>query len=242
VTEYTQAEMVHVLPPAPLVERAGFLLDRCRGRRVVHVGFADHGCRDLQDRNGTWLHAHLAGVAAELVGVDLDEPSVARARAEGYEAHAADCTDPGAVAALGVAPAEVVVAGEVIEHLGDPAGFFEAVHALVAPGGELVVTTPNAYGLTNVLTGMLRREVNHPDHVVIFSRRTLEALADRHGWRAVDTAVYVPVVKPQDGAPVRVRAMEAAARLGCAVERGLGRLGRPYAADGLIMTFRSHRG
>lgn len=241
MTEYTQAEMVHVLPPARLVDRTRYLLDRCTRRRVVHVGFADRGCREMQDRNGAWLHAHLDRVADHLVGVDLDAPSVERARAEGFDAHAADCCDPAAVAALGIEPAEVVVAGEVIEHLGDPAGFFEAMHALVAPGGDLVVTTPNAYGLTNVLTGLLRREVNHPDHVVIFSRRTIEALASRHGWTVEDTAVYVPTVKPQAGAPLRVRAMELAARAGCALERTLTRLGRPYAADGLIVTLRSTR-
>lgn len=241
MTEYTQTEMVHVLPPAPLVDRAEHLVRLSTGRRVVHIGFVDSGCRAMQDRSGAWLHGHLDRVATELVGLDLDEAGVARAHAEGFEAHAVDCCDPGAVADLGLAPAELVVAGEVIEHLGDPGGFFEAMHPLVARGGRLVVTTPNAYGLTNVLTSLLRREVNHPDHVVLFSRRTLEALASRHGWAVEDTAVYVPAVKPQDHAPAKVRAMETGAKVGCALQRGLTRLGRPYAADGLILTFRSAR-
>src|SRR5882672_9526728 len=119
--------MVHKLPPAQLVDRFAYLRSLCAGKRVVHVGFVDAGCQELNEQAGAWLHEHLASVARELVGVDLDPAGVDDARARGYEAYAVDCCDRSAVKRAGIAPAEVVVAGEVIEHLDDPGSFLEGM-------------------------------------------------------------------------------------------------------------------
>jgi SAM-dependent methyltransferase len=209
-------------------------VERCRGERVIHVGFADAGFREEQGRAGRWLHGHLADVAGSLVGLDADEPGVAAAAEAGFEAHLVDCTDPAAVAALGLAPADVVLAGEVIEHLGAPGPFLDAMAGLVAPGGTLVITTPNAYGLVNVTASLTRRvEVNHPDHVVMFTWRTLTQLLARHGWTPGDTVTYVPAVRERGE---RSRLESTAVRSVLGLERLLGRLGRPFAADGLIVT------
>jgi SAM-dependent methyltransferase len=237
--EFTQGTMIHRLPDAPLVDRIEYLTGRARGRRVIHVGFVDTGCRTMQERAGSWLHAHLDGVATSLVGIDVDEGGVKDAVDAGYEAYVADCRDPEALAALGVVPAELVIAGEVIEHLDDPGAFLAGLHRLVAPGGELVVTTPNACGLFNVFAALARREINHPDHVVMFTWRTLTNLAARHGWEAAESRVYVPSVKELSGGGATARALGLVARVAVATERGLARAGRSSAADGLIVSFRA---
>jgi SAM-dependent methyltransferase len=228
---------LHALPKAPLVDRVPHLVDLARNRRVVHVGFVDAGFRETQDKAGAWLHAHLAGVASHLVGLDVDEHGVKQAVAEGYEAYRVDCRDAEAIAALGLEPADLVIAGEVIEHLDDPGGFLEGLQSLVGPGGELVITTPNAYGLFNVLASLTRHEINHPDHVVMFTWQTLTNMAGRHGWTPVATHVYVPSMKEGPTG----RALALAGRAAVALERLLARLGRSYAADGLIVRFRSAR-
>jgi SAM-dependent methyltransferase len=231
--ELDQAAMVHRLPKAGAVDRIAHLTRVSAGRRVIHVGFVDTGCRSLQEGAGTWLHGHLDAVAADLVGIDLDEAGVADAVAAGHRAHVADCRDPAALAALDLEPAEVVIAGEVIEHVDDPGAFLAGLHRLVAPGGRLVVTTPNAYGLLNVVASAAGREINHPDHVVMFTWRTLTNLAARHGWDVVDTHVYTPVVKHGRG-PAAL-----AGRAAVGVERALVRAGHRFAADGLIVTFQA---
>ena len=236
--EYGQDQMAHALPRTSIVERIDWLVDRCRGRRVVHVGFADAGFREEQGRAGSWLHGHLADVTDSLVGLDADEPGVAAALEAGHEAHVVDCTDADAVTALGLEPADVVIAGEVIEHLGAPGPFLDAMAELVAPGGTLIVTTPNAYGLVNVAASITRRvEVNHPDHVVMFTWRTLTQLLRRHGWTPRETATYVPAVRERGE---RSRLESAAVRSVLGLERLLGRVGRPFSADGLIVTATRH--
>ncbi len=234
--QYGQDDMAHALPRTAVVDRIPWLVDKCRGRRVIHVGFADAGFRDEQSRAGLWLHGHLADVASELVGLDADETGVALATEAGYEAYLVNCCDPDEVAALGLQPADVVLAGEIIEHLDSPGPFLTAMRDLCGPDGTLIVTTPNAYGLVNVVASMTRRvEVNHPDHVVMFTWRTLTELLRRTGWEPVDAATYVPAVRERGD---RSRLEAGAVRAVIGLEKLLGRLGRPFSADGLIVTAR----
>jgi 2-polyprenyl-3-methyl-5-hydroxy-6-metoxy-1,4-benzoquinol methylase len=236
--ELSQLEMVHRLPPATLVDRFGFLTALGAGRRVVHVGFVDAGCEGANTDAGAWLHEHLARDARELVGLDVDVPGVERARARGFEAHVVDCRDTDAVRALALEPAEVVVAGEVIEHLDDAGAFLDGLHALLAPGGIVVVTTPNATGLVNAFASLVNYEVNHPDHVVMYTCQTLDAMLRRHGWDPIEHHVFVQSVKTKSDGTVRARAFTSGARAVLGLERLLARAGRPYVADGLIVVAR----
>ena len=162
-------------------------------------------------------------------------------QAAGYEAYAIDACDAAAVAAAGIAPADVVVAGEVMEHLDDPGSFLDGMHHLVAPGGVLVVTTPNASGLVNSLALLGNFEVNHPDHVVMFTCRTLDSMLERHGWEPFEHRVFLQEVKSA-GATTRDKLLSGGARAVLAVEKVLAKVGRPYAADGMITVARHPSG
>ena len=230
---YEVGDLLHALPRARIVNKTAWLMEQCQDRRVIHVGFTDHGFAGLHKREQQWLHGNLAGVASALVGIDIDADGVADAVGLGYEAHAVDCTDPDAVAALGLEPADRVVASEVIEHIDQPGPFLDSLHSLCRPDGRLVVTTPNAYGLINTAAAVLRGvEISHPDHVTAFTWRTLTELARRHGWRTLETATYIPVIANQKNRPLWD---VVGAKAVFALERLLGYLGRPFAADGLIL-------
>lgn len=231
--EYAPDDLIHRLPRARAVDRITWLEERCRNRRVVHVGFADAGFADQRQRDGRWLHARLADMAAELVGVDFDAARVAGAVDAGYEAYAADCADPVAVAGLGIEPADVVLAGEVIEHVDRPGPFLDALRHLSRANGRLVITTPNAHGLAYAAIPLLRGiEITHPDHILAFTYRTLTELVHRHGWRIVETITYTPAYT---GRGNRSRLEAAALRALLCIERVLSRCGRPFAASGLIV-------
>ena len=223
---------VHRIPHAQLVDRIAELRTLVRGRRVIDLGFVDEGQMRAKRGRGAWLHEVVAAEAREAIGVDADEQGVERARELGFVAHAADVEDRAALSALGLEPADVVLAGELLEHLDRPGDFLDAVQALLAPEGELVLTTPNAHALTNVLGGLAGRELVNPDHVAWLSWRTLETLLARHGWRLDRLAYYrFPRV---EGGPAAARALFNGYQM---LALPLFRL-RPNLADGILAVAR----
>src|SRR3954452_1165217 len=89
------------------------------GRRVL-----DLGCRD-----GALTRAYADG--NEVVGVDADRDALAQAAKLGIETHWADFEEP---LPLEDETFDVVVAGELLEHLRDPARFASEVRRVLRPG------------------------------------------------------------------------------------------------------------
>jgi len=108
-----------------------FAIERARGRTVL-----DAGCGE------GYGAAMLAGVARRVLALDQAEAvtiAAARHRLANLEFRAFDLTE---LVRLGET-CELVLSFQVIEHLQDPATFLAALAACTAPGGTLVVTTPN---------------------------------------------------------------------------------------------------
>lgn len=231
-------DMIHVVPRAALVDRVDCLLDLTRGRRVAHLGFVDAGRMHAKNARGTWLHARLAEATRELVGIDLGGAGIAAARALGYEAYEADCQDTETLAALGLERFDIVLAGELIEHLDRPGAMLEAVKELLSADGRLVLTTPNAHALVNFAAALLGRELVNDDHVSWYSWRTLMTMLRRHGWEPDHVSFYVlPRIRGGADLSARQRMYVRAFTTVRSLTRPLLRL-RPALADGLVVTAR----
>jgi len=231
----TSSEWLQRLPRTAVVDRVGFLVEQARGRRVLHVGYVDD--RLLQERldKGEWLHSHLAAVASSIVGLDIAAAGVQHARSLGYKGYVADAQDGDVIAALRLAPFDVVIAGEVIEHLDAPGPFFSAMRQTVVSDGALVLTTPNPYRPLNSLVALAGRELIHPDHTSWQSPHTLRTLAERRGWSVLETRCYhQPSVSADPGRPLRDRLLIGAAGT---VRRFSGGIARwaPWWSDGFIV-------
>jgi SAM-dependent methyltransferase len=136
------------------------------GKRVLDVG-----CR-----YGALTRSYLEG--NEVVGVDVDREALAAAAALGIETHWAD-----ADAALPFPDAsfDVVVAGELLEHIRDPAGLVGEASRVLRPGGRLVASVPNGFRLKHRLRFLAGREPEEdPTHLHLFSERAIRRLLA--GW------------------------------------------------------------
>lgn len=220
----------HRLPREGPLDRHEALVETVRGRRAVHVGFVDE-LMASKIAAGVWLHARLAESAASLVGLDADEEGVEAARHEGYDARAVDAQSSEAVRSLALERADVVVAGELIEHLDAPGPFLRAMRELA---DELVLTTPNAYRLLNFIAPLSGFELVHPDHTSWQSPATLRRLCENAGWEVTRIAYYRNPVRRQLGGTPRQRLGGLLANRARVV---LGRVNsiRPYWSDGLIV-------
>lgn len=179
------------LSPKPPVRREPWILERCAGRRVLHVGCTDYPFTEPKFANGTLLHQDLAKVAGRLVGIDLDAASVGFLTAKGVpDIHVADAAKvKDLLGRIGFEP-EVVVAGEVVEHLDEPQAFLRGLREAMPADSRLIVSIPNAFFYLGILGIFLGREKVHPDHVAYYSVGTITETLRRAGFQVTDIRPY----------------------------------------------------
>jgi 2-polyprenyl-3-methyl-5-hydroxy-6-metoxy-1,4-benzoquinol methylase len=130
-----------------------------------------------------WMHAMVASVAAEAVGVELNASLVRQAVGKGYNVVAGDAQSMDLGRTF-----EVVWAGELIEHLSCAGGFLDAAYAHLAPGGLLVLTTPNAFAVSNFVYRLGGRPRVNTEHTCWYDETTLCQLLRRHRYEIVEVA------------------------------------------------------
>jgi Methyltransferase domain len=179
--QYTPLEKLTVARP---VDRISYLRSVCTGKIVLDLGAMDETAFASKRGKGTWLHEELAAVATAVVGVDNSSvvPESGLRTSERSIIHRGDV---GALEEFlhthSLAP-DVIVAGELIEHVPNPLAFLRTLAATPALRGKtLVLTTPNATALHNCLIALTSRESTHPDHLQILSYKTLNTLFLRSG-------------------------------------------------------------
>jgi len=71
---------------------------------------------------------------------------------------------------------------DVLEHAPDPAALLRHVHRCLRPGGALMITVPNANGLSIRCFGNKSSVVIPPEHVAYFTKTSLARLLNREGF------------------------------------------------------------
>jgi SAM-dependent methyltransferase len=167
-----------------LVQRLDVIKAECTGKRVLHLGCTNYPYTEESIKNKMLLHTELEAVAADIWGIDAD-----RAGIDILTGHGSDQIIFGDLEHLEKVDLhqtfDVIVAGEMIEHLNNPGLFFNGIRRFMHKGTRLVVTTINAYcGMRFLWYGLRgkrgRMEFVHPDHVTYYSYSTLKVLLERH--------------------------------------------------------------
>lgn len=189
-----------------------FIAPYVDGKKVLDVGPAELVGTLNRDKLDGWLHHRVSEAAARLVGVEQSAEQVGALSALGYELRQGDAE----TLDLGER-FDVVLAGELIEHLSNPGRFLERAREHLADGGRLVLTTPNRYAIRSVLqvarTGRVPRYTKPlAKHVFYFDADSLGSLLERHGFRSVEIGYCKWVGPPSGRRPVRWLT-EATARL-----------------------------
>lgn len=157
--------------------------DRTRGfgnGAGVPRTFLDIGCA-----TGMLIES-MRGEGWEVRGVD-----VCRESAEYGRTHRGVDIFPGTLEEARIPDASfgVVHFSHLIEHVPDPRSFLAEVHRILAPGGFAVITTPNIEGFQ---ARLFRKEWRSAiaDHLVLFSRMTLERLVGESGFDKKQTVTW----------------------------------------------------
>jgi predicted TPR repeat methyltransferase len=167
------------------VDRIRHICDAARGKRVLHVGCADYPITVERIERRQLLHDHLTAAADECLGIDLSAEGIAMLRAHGRDN--VRVLDAVRIRELDMR-FDLVVASDVLEHMTNPASFLEVVPDCLNPGGELLISLPNAFSWTILRPLLQNMEPTHYDHCFCFSVKTIAELCHRCGLRPVELA------------------------------------------------------
>jgi methionine biosynthesis protein MetW len=137
-----------------------------------YVGGPGRTVLDLGCRDGALTRTYAGG--NEIVGVDADREALAEAQKLGIETRWADLDD---ALPFDDSTFDVVVAGELLEHLRDPRRVVSEVLRVLRPGGTFIASVPNAYRLKNRLRFAVGRKPEaDPTHLQMFSPNDIRSL------------------------------------------------------------------
>lgn len=88
-------------------------------------------------------------------------------------------------AVLGRGPFDFVVLQDVIEHVESPYALLDEIDGLLAPGGHVLIGTPNANRIDLGRVSTFLNELHVPYHLHIYTREGLESIGRRTGWAPV---------------------------------------------------------
>lgn len=160
------------------------ILNLAAQKKVLHlgcVGFADSTAVERVELIAGSLHAALSSVAT-VTGIDSSAEVVARLKELGHF----DNILAGDVENLGELTLDekfdVIVAGDIIEHLANPGLFLSGIKRFFHRDTLLILTTPNAFGLLNFGRFALNRFHEGKEHVMMFNAENITQLLARYGF------------------------------------------------------------
>jgi len=164
------------------VDREAFVLERVAGKSVLDLGCVKHSA-EFAAKDPDWLHRRIRAAARRCVGVDYAKAEVEKLKGLGVEVVYGDVTKPLPLEER----FEVIFAGDLIEHLSNFEGFFDNCARLLAPGGSLILSTPNPFYAEGFHYAALKRRVLiNPEHVCWIDPQAMLQLVGRFGWRVDD--------------------------------------------------------
>lgn len=176
-----RAKMLHDLPSGAVVDRTLFLLQKVAGKRVLEFGASGP------------MSDGIRKAAAEYFGVDrADDPD---RRVKGFDLDDVSKDHLPSWSLTDFVRLDVIVCGEVLEHLANPGHFLQRLRVQFAEheqhaGISFIITVPNAFSAVAAKHVRAGRENVNVDHVAWYSPRTLKTLVERYGFTIREFAYY----------------------------------------------------
>jgi len=154
-----------------------WILPRVKDRKVLDLGCVRHNLEETE-RQG-WLHGEIHQRADHVLGVDYLQEETEALRRKGYNVVCAN------VESMQVNDTfDVIVAGDIIEHLSDFRGFLESVAKHMRGDSVFLVSTPNPLTLIRFLRLLLSGKVGaNKEHTCWFTEKVLRQLLKRFGLK-----------------------------------------------------------
>ena len=170
-----------------IYNRYEYLVQCCFDKKVLDVGCI--GNLDVSDYNN-WYHNSIKKISKNLVGIDINESKVNALNELGFNILNIDLSSEDFnVDSIG--KFDIIIMGEIIEHISNLYQFFENIKCLLMDEGEIIITTPNASSFAFFGSSLLRKKrVLSDQHMMIHSIETLHTLLSSYQFKVIDWKYY----------------------------------------------------
>jgi len=161
--------------------RLEIIQEFCRDKEVLDVGCVHH---DIENADmGSWLHKTVVEVAAYALGVDYLEDAVAALVQRGYNVVVGDVNTPLTIDRK----FDVIVVGNLIEHLTNFEGLMKNLNQLLKPDGVALVSTANPFFREQYFYSAFKNDIIvNPEHTCWLDPVTLDQLCRRFGLETTE--------------------------------------------------------
>lgn len=165
------------------MDRITVMSEYCKNKKVLDLGCIG-SVRHHINKPERWLFARAQKVANTIKGIDLNLEAVQEISKYGYgdlifHADAESLKEDSQF--------EVILCGEVIEHVNNPGLLIEQCYRLLKDDGLLVLSTPNIYAFEFIYKPLIGKiPPTYKDHCVGFDEKMITLLLSRHKFKVVD--------------------------------------------------------
>lgn len=162
----------HVNQPT---SRLNLVRKYCSDKDVLDIGCVNHNSGNTSNQH--WMHQQICDVARSCIGIDLLSKEISILKSRGYNVICADVSQPIEIDNQ----FDVIVVGNLIEHLSNFDGLFANVLKLLKPDGHVLISSANPFYCEQYFYAAFKNDiVVNPEHTCWIDPVTLEQLVQRY--------------------------------------------------------------
>lgn len=160
-----------------VVNKIDFIKSKCFQKEVLDLGCVRHSA-DFSLSDPNWLHKHIENVAKSVIGFDYLFDEVKKLKNAGWN----DILYGDVTKKLDVDKKfDVIIAGDLIEHLDNFNAFFSNIQTLLKKEGVLIITTPNPFYIDSFFHTSFKNSIMvNPEHVCWIDPQCMKQLLNRY--------------------------------------------------------------
>lgn len=178
------------------IEKNSYILKQIQpGTRVLHVGCTNSPTTTRRWDSDMLLHKKIcdraATIGSHIVGIDIDDIAIDFLKEKMPNEEILNLDAHKLSEYFGEdSHFDLIIAGDVIEHLDNPGLFLSSCKDVLADGGSLLITTANAFGIVRYLKSIFSYESVHPEHTAYYSKKTLDRVLKMNGLQFSEFGYY----------------------------------------------------
>ena len=156
--------------------RFDIITEFCRDKEVLDIGCVQHDLTNVD--LDAWLHNHIVKISSYTLGVDYLEEAVDDLEKRGYNIVHGDVNKPLSIDRQ----FDVIVVGNLIEHLSNFEGLLNNINQLLKPDGVVLISTANPFYIEQYFFAAFNNDIIiNPEHTCWIDPVALDQLSTRFG-------------------------------------------------------------